>query len=158
MTPAASLPIHRKLLARVAAALLVALLLSACSGDDRLPILRDEPVLAAPPGAVELARSETGGDRWPVGTAARVQILWGVHDAEAAVDWYLDNHGDTYALDLNHDEEWLGGRAVGETGIAAHVRLWEELDDVRWGTYHFEQDQVDPWDGPVVAVSVSTGG
>lgn len=45
-----------------------------------------------------------------------------------------------------------------KTPIAVQVRLWEGLGDVRWGTYRFEQDEVDAWEGPVVAVSVSTGG
>lgn len=138
--------------------LVVTLLLSACSGDDRLAVLRDEPLLIAPPGGVELARSETGGDRWPVETAARAQILWGVEDLGAAADWYLANHSDSYGLAPNQDDEWLGRRAVDETVITAHVRLWEGLDEVRWGIYRFEQDQVDPWDGQVVAVSVSSGG
>lgn len=134
------------------------MLLGACSGDNLLPILRQEPLLTPPMGAVELARSETGGSRWPVETAARLQVLWGVDDTGAAVDWYLDNHAGTYSLDLNQDEEWLGRRVVDGNLIAAHVRLWDGMQDVRWGTYRFEHEGVDPWEGPVVAVGVSRGG
>lgn len=158
MTPAASSPAQGRLLVRLTSVLLTATLIGACAGDDRLATLHREPLLGAPPDGVELAESETPGNRWPVETATRLQVIWGVEDRDAIADWYLEIFGDIYGLQPNHDNEWLGGRIAGATGVAVSVRVWDSLAEVQWDTYRFEQDHVDPWEGPVVVVSVSTGG
>lgn len=134
----------------------LALALVGCSNADLLPVLRTEPLLAAPAGAVELARTEQDGTSFGFGTPARVQVLWGVEDARRTAQGYLLVVGETYDLDPNGEDHWLGGRTVDDQRVNVSVGAWDGLDSVRWAIMVTEQADVAPWDGEVVSVSVSS--
>lgn len=139
-----------------AVVVVVVLAVVGCSNADLLPVLRDEPLLAAPAAAVELARTEQDGTTLLFGTPARVEVLWGVVDARQTSRGYLQVLGDTYDLRRNQDDQWLGGRTTAGQRVNISVRAWDGLDDVRWATMVTTEDAVAPWGGEVVSVSASS--
>jgi hypothetical protein len=145
--------------ARVAAVALAALLGAGCGLDGALHQLRTEPLLEAPPGAVELLRTDQDGTSFGFGTPARVEILWGVPDEAAALEWYLAQHGDTYGLrGLGLRPRWSGSRTIADMGVVAVVAPYASLADVAWQTMIGVQEEAAAWDGALVLVRVSSTG
>ena len=142
-----------------AALFLVAVLVPACSLDAARERLGEEPMLGAPPDALELLRTEIAGTSLGFGTPARIEIVWGVDDTDAAADWYLREHADRYDLDRQVDRaHWLGQRAAGDMTVTTALRVSSSIADLPWETMLGAEGDAGAWDGPVVMVRVSSTG
>lgn len=140
----------------VVTAVVAVVALVGCTNGDRLAVLRDEAILGPPEGAVELARTESGGRSVGFGTPARVEVVWGVDDAAAAGQAQVDRYGVDYDLQENTAGEWLGTRPDGDEAVNVSVRAWDGLSAVRWDTMTTEEADVDPWPGEVLVVRASS--
>lgn len=131
--------------------------LAGCGNDHLVEALRNEPILQQPPGGVELATTEITGSRVGFETPARVEVVWGIDDRMATAEWYLAQFDAGYDLDLNEEDQWLGGRQVDEIGVNVSVRALPGLADATWDTMITQEQDVASWDGPVVVVRASSG-
>ena len=141
----------------MATVVVVVAVLAGCGNDDLVQALRGEPILDQPPGGVELAVSEVAGSDVGFETPARVEVIWGIEDRAAAADWYLTQFGAGYDLDLNEQDQWLGGRQADGVRVNVSVRTLAGLADAKWDSMVTEQGEVAAWDGPMVVVRASAG-
>jgi hypothetical protein len=137
----------------------VALLLvvAGCSHQAALETLRREPIVQAPPGAVELLRTETAGATVGFGTPARVEVVWGVADGEETLDWYLTGFTDEYDLDeQGRPPRYLGGRAEDDTSVNVFVQVHSNSAEVPWDTLIGDPALAEPWDGAIAVARASS--
>ena len=141
------------------ALVVIAVVISGCSLGATLERLREEPMLGTPPEARELLRTEIAGTKFGFGTSARVEIVWGMVDVDEVTGWYLQEHGDRYGLNRQaHSMHWLGERAVGDMTVTTSVQVLSGIADLQWESMIGAEEDVGAWDGPVLAVRVSSTG
>jgi hypothetical protein len=141
---------------RIVLVLATLLATSACGYDRALAAVADEPILGPPPGARELLRSETAGSAIGFGTPARVEVVWGLRDAEEAAAWYLREHAGPYQLSRQGTEDrWLGTRA-GEVAMTVSVTVVRDVADLGVGALIGGPAEEQSWDGPVAVARVSS--
>lgn len=129
---------------------------SACGHDRALAVIGEDPILDPPPGATELMRSETAGTAIGFGTPARVEVVWGVTDADEAVEWYLRERGEAYGLVRQGNEErWHGGRD-GVLAVTVSISVVPGVADLDEGTLIGGPLEDLSWDGPVAVARVSS--
>jgi hypothetical protein len=111
-----------------------ALLVAGCAPGVSHEQLQAEPVLASPPGAVELGRAERTAERTLLGeVSGYVRVFHATPaDPEALVEHYLDAHGDTYSFAVNdrHGSRSGSGRATVLTASRGDVRVSVFIDTV----------------------------
>lgn len=141
---------------RIVLALATLLATSACGYDQALDAILDEPILDPPPGATELLRTETAGTSFGFGTPARVEVVWGLRDAEETTTWYLHEHADPYRLARQGTEDrWLGTRA-GEVAMSVSVAVVRDSAGLDGGALIGGRAEELAWEGPVAVARVSS--
>ncbi|MBY5162933.1 hypothetical protein [Salsipaludibacter albus] len=138
-----------------ATVLAVTLTLAGCSRSGRLPTLAAEPILTQPPGATELDRTEIAGSTFGFGTPARVEVVWGVDDVDDTTDWYLDEFGEVYGLELNTPGTFYGTRRADDIGIRAGLTVAPSIGEVGPGMAA-DPDDLPDWSGPVAVARVAS--